>query len=149
MDKRPLAVIAIFFIFGIVLARFLPGSVKFSHIFTVTLILILSSLFLTLTRCRCRPGLNLAYSGWVAGREKLANIFLLLSITLFAVLLYINSNTFPNNHISHFLGEEKLKTTVVGVIKSPVLTRKPYYGKINSTYLFELEQIGDRNVQGR
>ena len=47
----------------------------------------------------------------------------------------------PNSHISHFLGEEKLKTGIVGIIKSPALTRKPYYGKINSTYIFELEAI--------
>ncbi|MFH1854422.1 MAG: ComEC/Rec2 family competence protein, partial [Candidatus Omnitrophota bacterium] len=67
--------------------------------------------------------------------------------------LYLNSNIWPDNHISHFLGEERLKTSVVGIIKSPALTRKPYYGKINSTYLFEIEEIKAEedlwsNVQG-
>ena len=142
MHKRPLAVIAVFFILGIVLARFLPESLRFVHIFIATLIFILLCLLLSSTSCR--PGLNLAYSGWVAGRGKLANVFLLLSITSFASLLYINSNIWPDNHISHFLGDEKLKTSVMGTIKSPALTRRPYYGKINSMYLFEIEGIKDK-----
>ena len=126
MHKRPLAVIAVFFMLGIVLSKFLPDSLGFPHIFTVTLI------FIALT-------LTLSHK-WEKG-----NIFLLLSVTSFAALLYVNSNTFPNNHISHFLGEEKLKTNIVGIIRSPVLTRKPYYGKINSTYLFEIEGVKDND----
>ncbi len=127
MDKRPLAVISVFFILGIVLARFLPDSVKFLHIFIATLILISFTLIL-----------------YPKGRGKVSNIFLLLSVSSFAALLYVNSNIFPNNHISQFLGEEKLKTSVVGIIRSPALTRRPYYGNINSTYLFEIEGIKDK-----
>ena len=56
----------------------------------------------------------------------------------------MNSYIFPDNHISHFLKEEKLKTSIVGIIKSPALTRRPYYGKIASTYLFEIEAIKDK-----
>ncbi len=126
MDKRPLAVIAIFFIAGIILARFLPDSIKFLHIFIITLVLIPLTLILS-----------------PKGRGRIANIFLLLSITSFAALLYINSSIFPKNHISHFLGEKKLKTSIVGIIRSPALTRKPYFGKINSTYIFEVEAIKD------
>jgi len=129
VNKRPLAVLAIFFIIGIVLARFLPDSVKLLHVFVVGLILIGISFILPRND-------NVG---------KIANLLLLLSVTSFAVLLYINSNTFSNNHISHFLGEEKLKTSVVGIIKSPSLIRKPYYGKISSTYLFEIEGLKEDN----
>ena len=124
MNKRPLAVIAILFIIGIVLAGFLPGSIKFPHVFVITLIFILFSFI---------------FSRY----QKISNIPLLLLITSFASLLYLNSNIFPNNHISNFLGEERLKTSVVGVIKSPALTRKPYFGKINSTYVLEIEAVKD------
>ena len=130
MHKRPLAVIAVFFIIGIVLAKYLPDSVKFIHIFIITLIFIPLTLILS-----------------PKGRGKASNIFLLLSITSFAVLLYVNFNIFPNNHNSYFLGEERLKTNIVGIIKSPALTRKPYYGKINSTYLFEIEGIKCTSAQ--
>ena len=117
MNKRPLAVIAIFFALGIIIAKFLPEAIKFHHVFALTALLILSSFIFS------------------------KNSLLVLSITSFAALLYINSNTLPNDHISQFLGEEKLKTAVVGVIRSPALARKPYYGKINSTYLFEIEAL--------
>jgi len=139
MHKRPLAVIAVFFILGIVLAGFLPDSVGFPHVLAVVLVFIAVSFL----------------DSRLHGNDNTSNIFLLLSIIFFAVLLYINSNIFPNNHISHFLGEEKLKTSIVGIIKSPALTRKPYYGKINSTYLFEIEGVKDirgsgyRNIRGR
>ena len=126
MNKRPLVVICIFFILGIILTRFLSDSVRFLHIFIGTLIFIV---------------LSFIFSRY----QKISNIFLLLSITSFASLLYINSNIFPKGHISHFLGEEKLKTDIVGIIKSPALTRKPYYGKINSTYLFEVEGMKDND----
>ena len=117
MNKRPLAVIAIFFALGIIIAKFLPEAIKFHHVFALTALLILSTFIFS------------------------KNSLLVLSITSFAALLYINSNTLPNDHISQFLGEEKLKTAVVGVIRSPALARKPYYGKINSTYLFEIEAL--------
>ncbi|MBU1146748.1 MAG: ComEC family competence protein [Candidatus Omnitrophica bacterium] len=144
MDKRPLAVIAIFFIFGIVLARFLPDSVGFSHIFIVTLIFILSAVIFSRIDSRLPSGKAAGFRGNDKEKVKtrrIANIFLLLSITSFAALLYVNSNIFPNNHLSHFLEKEKLKTSIVGTIKSPALTRKPYYGKISSTYLFEIQAI--------
>jgi len=147
MHKRPLAVIAVFFMLGIVLARFLPDSVKFIHIFIVTLSLIVISFVFSRNKTS-----NEIASSPLAPRndsvKKASNIFLLLSIASFAVLLYVNSNVFSDNHISHFLGEERLKTDIVGVIKSPALTRKPYYGKINSTYLFEAEQIGGKSIRG-
>jgi len=127
VNKRPLAIIAIFFMLGIILAALLADSVRFHYFFIVTLIFI--SLTLTLPP---------------KAEGETANIFLLLSVASFAALLYINSNTFPSNHISHFLGEEKLKTSMVGIIKSPALTRRPYYGKINSTYLFEIEAVKDK-----
>ncbi len=122
MTKRPLAVIAVFFIMGIVLAASSPNSVRFVHIFIATLIFI-------------------AISFVCPKRQTVSNIFLFLSIMSIGVLLYVNSNIFPKNHISHFLGEEKLNTGIVGVIRSPALTRRPYFGKINSTYLFEIEGV--------
>jgi hypothetical protein len=72
----------------------------------------------------------------------------MLSVALFAALLYINSNNYPGNHIGRVLGEDKLKTEITGVVKSPALTRKPYYGKINSTYLFEIEKLGNKTATG-
>ena len=53
MHKRPLAVISVFFIIGIVLGRFLPDSVNLIYIFAVNLIFILLCLLFTLT-CRGR-----------------------------------------------------------------------------------------------
>ena len=132
------------------MARCLPESVGFTHVFIVTLLFILASF---VTGCHCERSEAIS-EGEIASaasqprNDSVANIFLLLSVSSFAALLYINFNIYPNNHISHFLGEEKLKTNIVGIIKSPALTRKPYYGKINSTYLFEAEQIGDRGVTG-
>ena len=153
MHKRPLAATAIFFILGIILARFLPESVRFVHIFIVTLILILGSFIFSRVDSRFRGNdkeieddEEKAPQFFRSGR--IANIFLLLSVTSFAALLYVNSNIHPNNHISHFLGEEKLKTSIVGIIKSPALSRKPYYGKINSTYLFEIEAIKKHRAKG-
>ena len=138
VSKRPAAVIAIFFILGIVLAKFLPDSIKFLHIFIITLIFMLLALFFPFT-----PTLS------PEGRGSTANIFLFLSVTSFAALLYVNSNTFPNNHISQVLKEEKLKTGIVGIIKSPALVRKPYYGKISSTYLFEIEAIEGQGTRDK
>jgi len=148
MHKRPLAVIAVFFMLGIVLSKFLPDSLGFPHIFTVTLIFI--ALTLTLPPSPSLPAgkAGLRRTSSPEGRGRIANISLLLSVTSFSALLYINSNTFPNDHIGNVLKEERLKTEIVGIVRSPALTRKPYYGKISSTYLFELEQVEDRNVQG-
>ena len=95
MHKRPLAVIALFFIFGIVSGRFLPDSVTLFHIFVVTLIFITLTLTLSLKR----------------GRE--AHVFLFLSIVSVGALLYLNSNIFPSNHISYFLGKDKVKADKV------------------------------------
>jgi len=153
VNKRPLAVIAVFFMFGIVLARYLPGSVKFPHVFVVTLILIVISFILSISASSGEIGRTQLSSAlprtfrprslrsFAPRNDSVRNIFLLLSVISFAILLYANSNTYPSNHIRHILGEERLKTNIVGIIRSPALTRKPYYGKINSTYLFEVEGI--------
>jgi len=152
VNKRPLTVISVFFILGIVLARFLPDSIKFLHIFIITLIFILSSFIVGAQFIAPEIRDSGLMNQTPTVRQRLSSIFLFLSVTSFAALLYVNSNVFSNNHISHFLGEEKLKTSIVGVIKSPALTRKPYYGKINSTYLFEIETIKEeddwRDVKG-
>ena len=139
MHKRPLFVVAIFFIFGIVIGKFLPDSVKFLHILIVTVSFILLSFIFS-----CRGRLNVPYN-----EGRIANILLLLSVTSFAALLYVNSNIYPANHISYFLGEEKIKGDIVGVIRSPALTRKPYFGKIGSTYLFEVEDVNVGNGRDR
>ena len=123
MHKRPLAVIALFFIFGIVSGRFLPDSVTLFHIFVVTLIFITLTLTLSLKR----------------GRE--AHVFLFLSIVSVGALLYLNSNIFPPNHISYFLGKDKVKAEIIGIIKSPAEARGLYYGKVSSRYIFEIEAI--------
>ncbi|MCX5693260.1 MAG: hypothetical protein NTX47_06235, partial [Candidatus Omnitrophica bacterium] len=100
MHKRPLGVISVFFIIGIVLGRFLPDSVRLSHVFVITLIFILSTvIFLKFL--------------------KISKIFLFLSIISLGSLLYLNSNIFPSNHISHFLGKDKVKAEIIGIIKSP------------------------------
>lgn len=130
MSKRPLAVIAVFFILGVLSARFLPYEIGFVHVLIAALIFILSSF---------------VFSRY----QKVSNLLLLLSVSLFAVFLYINSNTFSDSHITKFLEEEKLKTNIIGVIKSPALTRKPYYGKISSTYLFQLEAIKGQGTRDK
>ncbi|NQT75034.1 MAG: DUF4131 domain-containing protein, partial [Candidatus Omnitrophica bacterium] len=122
MNKRPIAVICVFFISGIILARYLPCSIRFLHLFAAVSIFILASFI---------------FSRY----EKLSNAFLFLSIIFFAALLYLNSNILPNSHINRFLGEEGLKASIIGTIRGPALTRRPYFGKINSTYLFEIEAI--------
>lgn len=128
MSRRPLAIISILFIAGIALAAFLPAWIRFTHIVTMNLIFILISLLLS-------------------KYQKVANIFLLLAIVLFGALAYFNSNRFPNNHISYFLKEEPRKTDIVGIIKTPALKRQPYYGKINSTYIFAVEAIEASGVK--
>ena len=138
MHKRPLAVIGVFFIIGIVLARFLPDTAGLLHVFVVTLISILLCLLLTLIHRRA--GLNLPY-GMDGGIEKVAHTFLFLSIVSLGALLYLNSNIFPLNHISYFLGTDKVKAEIIGIIRSPAEARGVYYGKVSSRYLFEVETI--------
>lgn len=48
MNKRPLAVAALFFILGIVLARYLPESVKFVHVLAGTCFFIFSAFLFNL-----------------------------------------------------------------------------------------------------
>ncbi|MCX5692133.1 MAG: ComEC/Rec2 family competence protein, partial [Candidatus Omnitrophica bacterium] len=67
--------------------------------------------------------------------------FLFLSIISLGSLLYLNSNIFPSNHISHFLGKDKVKAEIIGIIKSPAEARGVYYGKVSSRYVFEIEAI--------
>jgi hypothetical protein len=154
MDKRPLGVISVFFIIGIVLGRFLPDSVTLFNVFIVTLIL------LTLT-------LALSHK-W----ERGAHGFLFLSIISLGSLLYLNSNIFPPNHISHtfapiaigaqysaqrtpsfssgglhFLGKDKIKAEITGVIKRPAEARGVYYGKVRSRYVFEVEAIKEHSAE--
>jgi hypothetical protein len=143
VNKSPLAVISIFFIIGIILGRFLPDSITLSHVFVVTLILI--TLTLTLSH-KWERGLF-----WLRGRggfetrpysmNRAAHAFLFLSIISLGSLLYLNSNIFPSNHISHFLGKDKVKAEIIGTIKSPAEARGVYYGKISSRYLFEIETV--------
>ncbi|MBU4312183.1 MAG: ComEC family competence protein [Candidatus Omnitrophica bacterium] len=122
MSKRPLAIIAILFISGIILASLFSDLIRFHYFFIAALIFIASSFIF------CR-------------NSKASNIFLFLSVVCFAATLYINSNTFSKDHVSQFVGEEKLRTDLSGVIKGPALKRRPYYGKINSTYLFDIETL--------
>ncbi|MDP2938708.1 MAG: ComEC/Rec2 family competence protein, partial [Candidatus Omnitrophota bacterium] len=151
MHKRPLAVIALFFIFGIVLGRFLPDNSKLFHVFVVTLILILLCLFLTLINRRA--GLNLPYDLENSTRSSLTlapllHTFLFLSIISLGSLLYLNSNIFSPNHISQFLGKDKLKAEIIGIIKSPAEARGVYYGKVSSRYVFEIESIDSLKISG-
>ena len=126
MHKRPLAVISVFFIIGIVLGRFLQDSVRLFHVFVVALILITLTLTLSLKRERGdRIGSN--------KRERGSHIFLFLSIISLGSLLYLNSNIFPPDHISYFLGKDRVKAEITGVIKSPAEARGVYYGKVTRT----------------
>ena len=90
MDKRPIAVICIFFIIGILLAACFSNLLNLTFALTVTLIFILATIIL------------LKFI-------KISKIFLFLSITSLGALLYLNSNVCPHNHISYFLGKDKLK----------------------------------------
>ena len=79
---------------------------------------------------------------------KISKIFLFLSIISLGSLLYLNSNIFPPNHVSYFLGKDKLKAEIVGTIKGPAEARGVYYGKVNSRYVFELESINGLKITG-
>ena len=74
-------------------------------------------------------------------KERAAHAFLFLSIISLGSLLYLNSNIFPPNHISHFLGKDKVKAEITGTIKSPAEARGVYYGKVRSRYIFEIETM--------
>ena len=140
MHKRPLAVISVFFIIGIVLGRFLPESVTLFHVFVSTLILIAISFILSIkTSSR-----EIASSPSAPRNDrggKAAHAFLFLSIISLGALLYLNSNVFPPDHISHFLGKDKVKAEIIGIIKSPAEARGVYYGKVSSRYVFEIETV--------
>ena len=130
MNKRPLAVIAVFFILGIILARFVFDGISLFTVLIFTLISILLAFIFS-------------------RHERVSDIFLFLSISLFASLLYINSNIFPKAHVGYFIKEDALRVDMVGAIKSPALTRKPHYGKINSAYLFDLEAIKGQEIKDK
>ncbi len=138
MNKSPLAVVSIFFIIGIFLGRFLPDSVSLSHVFVVTLIFIT----LTLTFCLLSRGRG-GFQTRPYSMDRTAHVFLFLSIISVGVLLYINSNIFQPNHISRFLGKDKVKTEITGIIQGPAEARGVYFGKVSSRYVFEVEQISN------
>ena len=146
MDKRPLAVISVFFIIGIILGRFMPESVGLSDVFVVTLILIVISFILSMLDSRFRGNDKDEDISGDAG--KIVHVFLFLSIISLGAFLYLNSNIFPPNHISHFLGRDKLKAEITGVIKSPAEARGIYYGKVRSRYAFETESIDNLKITG-
>jgi len=163
MHKRPLAVIAVFFILGIILGRFLPDSVSIFHVFVVTLILITISFILSMKAFSgeigrtqlssalprtFRPRSLRSFAPRNDKGRKTVHVFLFLSIISLGALLYLNSNIFQPNHISYFLGKDKVKAEIIGVIKSPAEARWIYYGKISSRYVFELESIGVLKITG-
>ena len=129
MDKRPLAVIAVFFIIGIVLGRFFQDHIRLIQVFYAAISFIIATII-------------------CVRFSRIAHTFLFLSIISLGSLLYLNSNIFPPNHISHFLGRDKIKAEIIGVIKSPAEARNVYYGKVNSRYVFELEDINGSEVAG-
>ncbi|MFH1782507.1 MAG: ComEC/Rec2 family competence protein [Candidatus Omnitrophota bacterium] len=126
MNKRPISIIAILFMVGIILASIFFNPTDFVCLFFLTL----TSFFISLLLFR---------------KRALSEIFMLVSLIGVGSLFYINSNIFPNNHISNVLKEDTLKTYVVGVIKTPVLNRRPYFGKINSRYVFQIEAVKKEN----
>ena len=136
MDKKPFFVIAIFFIIGIILGRFLQNHISLIQAFWVAIFFIIGTIIFAI-RSR-RAGLNLPYG---IGASKIAHIFLFLSIISAGSLLYLNSNIFPSNHISNFLGKDKVKADIIGTIKGPAEARGVYYGKVRSRYVFEIESM--------
>ena len=131
MHKRPLAVIVIFFIIGILLGEFFQSYITLIQVFCAFLFFLFFTITFTFTR-----------KIWVS------YIFLFLSIISVGALLYLNSNIFPPNHVSHFLGKDKVKAEIIGVIKSPAEARGIYYGKISSRYIFEIESIDNLKING-
>jgi hypothetical protein len=136
MDKKPFFVIAIFFIIGIILGRFLQNHISLIQAFWVAIFFIIGTIIFAI-RSR-RAGLNLPYG--ICASKK-AHIFLFLSIISAGSLLYLNSNIFPSNHISNFLGKDKVKADIIGTIKGPAEARGVYYGKVRSRYVFEIESM--------
>jgi ComEC/Rec2-related protein len=172
MHKRPLAVISVFFALGIVLGRLLPDSVGLFHVFAVTLIFISFTLIFALTLTlshKWERGYEMSSHKWERGYEMsshkwerearssarsslmlapLLHTFLFLSVISLGALLYLNSNIFPPNHVSYFLGKDKIKTEITGVIKDPSEVRGVYYGKVSSRYVLEVEDINGSEVAG-
>jgi len=129
VDKRPIAAICIFFIIGVFLAAYFSNLLEFTHIFIVVLVFILFAvIFLKFL--------------------KISKIFLYLSIISLGSLLYLNSNIFPPDHISRFLGKDKVKAEITGIIKSPAEARGVYFGKVNSRYVFEVESVNGLKITG-
>lgn len=129
MNKSPFAIVSIFFIIGILLGKFLSGHISLIQVFCASLFFIIATIIF------------IRFS-------KIAHIFLFLSIISLGALLYLNSNIFPSNHISQFLGKDKIKAEITGVIKGPAEARGVYYGKVSSRYIFELENINGSEVTG-
>nr|MBU1327559.1 ComEC family competence protein [Candidatus Omnitrophota bacterium] len=129
MDKKPFVVICIFFIIGVFLAAYYSNLLELTHVFIVVLVFILSAVIFLKSL-------------------KISKIFLYLSIIFLGSLLYLNSNIFPPDHISRFLGKDKFKAEITGIIKSPAEARGVYYGKVNSRYVFEVESINGLKMTG-
>lgn len=98
MDKRPLLAICVFFIIGIILVASIPKLLNLITAFIITLVFAASTV------------ISFKFL-------RISKIFLFLSITSLGSLLYLNSNIFPPDHISHFLGKERVKAEIVGTIK--------------------------------
>lgn len=127
MNKRPLAAICIFFTVGILLAACFSSLLKLTHVFIVTSIFILTTVIFLKSL-------------------KISKIFLFLSITSLGSLLYLNSNIFPDEHISHFLGKERIKAEIIGIIKSPAETSlTPWHESIAKDYNYRAGQKTQRN----
>jgi len=129
MDKRPLFFIAIFFIAGILLGRFLQNYISFIRVFCAVIFFILATIIFIKS-------------------SKLSHAFLSLSIISAGALLYLNSGMFPPNHISHLLGKDKVRAEITGVIRSPAEARGVYYGKVSSRHVFEIEYINGLKTAG-
>ncbi len=127
MNKRPLFIIAIFFIIGIFASSLFFNSRLFIMLFIINCLLAASALFLD-------------------AHKRLLSVALLLSVMCLGSIVYINSKILSNGNISNLLGNDPLKTKIIGVIRSPALGRKSYFGKINSRYLFEIESM---NYKGK
>ena len=129
MSKRPLLIVSISFILGILLAASQSNLLNLTLAFTSTLIFILATV------------ISLKFI-------KISRICLFLSIISLGALLYLNSNIFPPDHISHFLGKDKLKAEIIGTIKGPAEARGVYFGKVGSRYLFQIESIDGLKITG-
>jgi len=129
MNKSPLLVTAILFIIGIFLGKFLLNYISLIQAFYVFGSFIIATIIFVRF-------------------SKIAHAFLFLSIISLGVLSYLNSNIFPNDNIKYFLGENKTKAEIIGIIKSPAETRGVYFGKVGSRHLFQIESIGGLKITG-